>query len=413
MNKDDISKIVEKNIQKAKIIDVHTHLFPAAFKGLSLWGPDELITYHYLIAEAVRATCISYSDFWAMKKNEQADFIFKSLFIERTPVSEACRGVLTTFSLIGIDISSMDLNNFREFYSSLTVDEYINRVFETANIEKVVMTNDPFDPMEKEFWDTGAYDDKRFLAALRLDKLLNDYQSARYDLIDMGYDVGRSLNGIAKSEIRRFLKDKIKSMNAVYMAVSLPSDFILPHNTTRNRLIEECVIPVARELNRPLAMMIGVKRGVNPDLYIAGDGIGKADISTVEYLCSKYPKTKFMITMLSRENQHELCVVARKFKNLYLFGCWWFLNNPSLIEEITRMRIELLGTSFLPQHSDARIIDQLVYKWFHSKKIIKKVLIEKYEDLYDTGWPLDEKSIERDIKDLFGGSFKKFIRSEL
>ena len=41
-----------------------------------------------------------------------------------------------------------------------------------------------------------------------------------------------------------------------------------------------------------------------------------------------------------------------------LLGCWWFVNNPSLIDEITRMRMELLGTSFIPQHSDARILDQ-------------------------------------------------------
>ena len=32
------------------------------------------------------------------------------------------------------------------------------------------------------------------------------------------------------------------------------------------------------------------------------------------------------------------------------------LNNPSLVEEITRMRMELLGTSFIPQHSDARVL---------------------------------------------------------
>jgi hypothetical protein len=58
--------------------------------------------------------------------------------------------------------------------------------------------------------------------------------------------------------------------------------------------------------------------------------------------------------MLARENQHELAVAARKFGNLMVFGCWWFVNNPSLITEITRMRVELLGTSFIPQHSDAR-----------------------------------------------------------
>ena len=27
--------------------------------------------------------------------------------------------------------------------------------------------------------------------------------------------------------------------------------------------------------------------------------------------------------------------IARKFANLMPFGCWWFLNNPSIIAEIT------------------------------------------------------------------------------
>ncbi len=72
-----------------------------------------------------------------------------------------------------------------------------------------------------------------------------------------------------------------------------------------------------------------------------------------------FPDTKFIATVLARENQHELCVLARKFRNLHIFGCWWFLNNPSLIDEMTRMRLELLGLSFTPQHSDARVLDQL------------------------------------------------------
>ena len=36
---------------------------------------------------------------------------------------------------------------------------------------------------------------------------------------------------------------------------------------------------------------------------------------------------------------HELVVAARKFGNLMPFGCWWFLNNPSVVEEITRERL--------------------------------------------------------------------------
>ena len=107
--------------------------------------------------------------------------------------------------------------------------------------------------------------------------------------------------------------------------------------------------------------------------------------------------------MLSRENQHELCVAARKFPNIVPFGCWWFLNNPSIIQEVTAERLELLGTSFVPQHSDARILDQLLYKWAHSLKAITPVLVRKYHDLRSAGWPLAEDDIGRDIARMFGG----------
>jgi hypothetical protein len=32
---------------------------------------------------------------------------------------------------------------------------------------------------------------------------------------------------------------------------------------------------------------------------------------------------KWLATFLSRTNQHEACVLANKFRNLHLYGCWW------------------------------------------------------------------------------------------
>ena len=155
--------------------------------------------------------------------------------------------------------------------------------------------------------------------------------------------------------------------------------------------------------------MIGVKRAVNPQLQMAGDGSGKADLTSLETLLRENPDNKFLVTLLSRENQHELCVIGRKFKNLMIFGCWWFMNNPSVIEEITRERIELLGLSVIPQHSDARILDQLLYKWKHSRRIIADVLVEKYQTVLDVGWTLTSAEIERDVNNLFGGNFDRFL----
>ncbi|HPU43496.1 MAG TPA: glucuronate isomerase, partial [Dictyoglomaceae bacterium] len=67
------------------------------------------------------------------------------------------------------------------------------------------------------------------------------------------------------------------------------------------------------------------------------------------------------------------------------------------------------GFSFIPQHSDARVLDQLVYKWKHAKRVISDVLIEKYDELLKTGWVLKPEEIERDIYNLFRGNFIAFL----
>ena len=82
------------------------------------------------------------------------------------------------------------------------------------------------------------------------------------------------------------------------------------------------------------------------------------------------------------------------------------------LREITRERIELLGLSVIPQHSDARILDQLVYKWKHSRQIIADVLVEKYQTLLDVGWTLTPSEIERDVNNLFGGNFEHFLNGK-
>ena len=157
-----------------------------------------------------------------------------------------------------------------------------------------------------------------------------------------------------------------------------------------------------------MALMLGVKRQVNPALQLAGDGMGRSQLGALERLCAQFPDNKFVATVLSRENQQELCVLARKFRNLHIFGCWWFTNVPHIIEEMTRMRLELVGLSVTPQHSDARVLDQLIYKWRHSRQIIAKVLADKYCDLADTGWKVSENEIRRDVNNLFGGAFARF-----
>lgn len=426
----ELEQVVHAAMQSTPVWDLHTHLYPSTFgtpvptasgdidpQGLSLWGIDELLTYHYLVAEVYRvvpATRLPYEQFWAMTKTQQADHIWKHLFVDRTPLSEACRGVLTTLARLGLDPNERDLTSHRRWFGEQTLDDHIDRVMQVSNVSRITMTNPVFDDNERNRWlaDASVGDDSRFEAVLRFDPLLRDWDSAAPKLREWGYDVNQELDDKTIGEIRRFLRDWIKKIKAIYCAVSLPPSFRYGGPDDRSAgstVLREAVLPTLAELGLPMAMMIGSRLQVNPALKDAGDTVEKSDVASLVQICSDFPNNRFLCTMLARENQHELAVAARKFGNLMIFGCWWFLNNPSLVEEITRMRMELLGTTFVPQHSDARVLDQLIYKWDHSRGIIAKVLVDKYADVEATGRRVSEADIQRDVKHLLHGAFADFL----
>src|SRR4051794_31406669 len=239
LERHEIRTTVEAALAAQPVLDMHTHTYPASFgtpvpnatgkadpAGLMLWGIDELVTYHYLIAEVYRVVTpdrLPYERFWAMSKSEQADHIWKHLFRERTPISEACRGILTTLKRLGLDPSD-GLPRLRRWFAEQDPDRYIDRVMELANIESITMTNPVFDDNERARWLTGdaRLHDPRFRAVLRIDPMLRDWPTAASKLTEWGYKAGAGLDDATVSEARRFLSDWIERMRAVYLAVCLP-----------------------------------------------------------------------------------------------------------------------------------------------------------------------------------------------
>ncbi len=288
-----------------------------------------------------------------------------------------------------------------------------NRTFATylnvAGISEVVMTNDPLDPEEAPLWEKGAAPDRQFHAVLRLDRILNKWPQHWEILKGKGYRVEEDLGGKSIAEIRRFLGDWYARMKPVYMACSLPDTFEYPEDSFRGRLLKEAVIPSCGEFNIPLSLMIGVRYQVNPAIKLAGDAVGKANLRAVEHICVEFPDNRFLISVLSRENQHELCVYSRKFGNLLPFGCWWFLNQPSVVEEMTRERIEMLGFSFIPQHSDARVLEQVIYKWKNTRRTMTPILANTYHLLAEDGRQVSRDEIRQGINRLFRGNFERWV----
>jgi hypothetical protein len=428
----DIAGTVKAALQKQPIIDMHTHLYPPSFgtpmggksgksdpAGLLLWGVDELLTYHYLVAEVFRivpATKLPYEQFWKMSKRQQADHIWKHLFVERAPISEACRGIPTSMQKLGLDTSDPTPDRWRAYFDAQDPSDYIDKVMQVSNVKSITMTNPVFDDNERERWlkNPNVGSDPRFRAVLRIDPLLRDWPTAAKKITSWGYAAEEAVSNKSIESAKKFLRDWLDKMKAIYIAVSLPPEWTYPANPTDpkavagQKILAQVVLSVCAERNLPFAMMIGSKLRVNPALVDAGDMCGKADIQSVVTLCREFAENRFFVTMLSRENQHELAVAARKFGNLMIFGCWWFMNNPSIIEEMTRFRTELLGTSFIPQHSDARVLDQLLYKWDHSRQVIGKVLIDKFNEMPGTGREPTKAQIDDTVRLMLADNFENF-----
>ena len=127
-----------------------------------LWGTDELLMYHYLIAEGFRQFDLPYKKFWAMRKTQRADAIWNALFIEHSPVSEACRGVLTVLNALGLDVKKRDLPALLAHFAKWNVADFTTRCLDLANVRKVCMTNSPFDDLDRPVWERGFARDPRF-----------------------------------------------------------------------------------------------------------------------------------------------------------------------------------------------------------------------------------------------------------
>ena len=403
-----IQSAVEEVLASTPFIDIHTHLFSPAFGKVGLWGIDELLTYHYLEAEFFRSSNTTPEQYWKLSKREQANAIWRALFVENSPVSEATRGIIAVLHALGLPTGPSALEEARVFFKAQSIEEHIRRVFRIAGVSSVVMTNDPLDPEEQPVWLNGGQKHEQFHAVLRLDRILWGWPGHWQRLASEGYAVDEKASGKSIAEVRRFLGDWHERMRPLYMAVSLTDTFFYPDDSIASKILGEAVLPSCREFGLPMSLMIGVRRQVNPAIRLAGDAVGRADLRAVENLCRSFPENRFLVSVLSRENQHELCVYARKFNNLMPFGCWWFLNNPSIVEEITRERIELLGASFIPQHSDARVLEQVIYKWRNTRRTLAPILTNAYKLIHNDGGGISRRDIQRDVNRLFRSNFEKW-----
>src|SRR5437667_11663440 len=159
-------------LASTQVIDIHTHLYSPAFGRIGLWGIDELLTYHYLEAEFFRSSDTTPEEYWKLSKSERAEAIWKTLFVENSPVSESTRGIIAVLGAFDLPTDASGLQEARRFFQAQLIEPHIRKVLQMAGVSSVVMTNDPLDPDERAAWMNCGQNHPQFHGVLRLERIL-------------------------------------------------------------------------------------------------------------------------------------------------------------------------------------------------------------------------------------------------
>ena len=68
----------------------------------------------------------------------------------------------------------------------------------------------------------------------------------------------------------------------------------------------------------------------------------------------------------------------------------------------------MLGTTFIPQHSDARVLEQVIYKWRNTRRTMAPILANTYDLLSQDGRAVNVGDIQQDVKRLFRTNFERW-----
>lgn len=384
-----IKKKILNILNSIEIVDIHTHLFPPEFKSYYKSGLVELLNYHYLVVEFLSSSKYDPEKFFSLKPIKRAQLVWDFIFINNTPISDAAIGIIKIFNFLKIkNLKNKDLLTLiAEIDNKFDLKKFLKK----NQISKIVMTNNPCDEKEWALFKNKKWDRKTFLSSIRIDDFFK--KNSKY-------------SKLSNSIFYKFIRMRSLEARPVYFALSCDGPDIKKIFKSKKMKI---ILKLLKQEKIPLMILVGVKREVNKKFREGGDGVGSDDLSQLEEVVNNNKENTFIVTHLSNNSQYKLTVLSRKLPNLTLFGIWWHLNQDQYQKEILLNRISLLGFNFLPQHSDSRVSEQLIYKWENFKQIISEVLSKKYEMLDRMNYKINKKDIERDLNKLFHQNYRKLL----
>lgn len=375
-----LKSLINKTVDKFYFDDIHTHLFPPELKNFSLKGIVNLLNYHYLIPELIDQNDFKkVYDLNKLNSYEIADLAWNKFFLDSIPISTATSGIITVLDQLGIYKNDIKLKELISREESLNYSD--EDIFEKARIRNVYMTNDPFNKEEWKLFDNSNWSRDRYKSTIRIDTLFQMMIKNGLDTFD------NNINYLNQCLIISKPKYISLSLGKIQLSLLLKDEY---------RKLMDWI----EQTELPFFLMLGVRRGVNKDLKLAGDGLEDFAIEDLTNLLLLNKNINFNISLLDETREHACRVLSRKMPNMKLTGYWWFINNKTQISDLVRKRFEMLGTKHLLFYSDSRVLEQIIYKVGLYRSIIKDALFEKLSFAQSSGFQVTESKVNNLLKQI-------------
>lgn len=372
-------------------------------------GIDALLTTPGILAEFFRRRALNRpfgesdagsaheSYIRSLTPGELADIVWRQLFIDHAPLSEATRCVLTTLGLYGIDVGSGDLRALREQFDAIPDNERLERALTLANLDLVLH---PVDVMDMDRAARPAGRSPAFRPVLDLSSLLGDWKESARTLRGQGYGLKAKVDEFTPLELRRFLNGAVMESRPAALGIDWPLGHY-PDDNCVGRLVREAVMPLCRERGLPLL--------VAADGADTAAGLEAVSIIRLAPLWEENQEVRFLLFPAREEQLPSALLASQRCRNLLLCGPDQPLANPTALDRFTIDRLEATGSAFHACHSSAESPEELVGRWAHMRWVFGKALIRRYADLWRTGWRFADSDIRRDVKAMLGGNARNFL----
>lgn len=407
---EEISNVIWTAVHETPAVDVRTFINPGDLTGENRSGIDALLTSPPLLAEFFRRRGLGRTDgetesggahdayVKSLTPDELSDIVWRQLFVEHPPLSEATRTVLTTFGLLGLDVASGDLRTLRRQYEERPEAMRLERVLALANLDMVLY------PVEAPPDGDGAKPPPTppsFRPVLSLNNLLGDWKESARKLRLQGYGVKGKVDEFAPLELRRFLGGELTRLSPAALSLDWPVGHH-PRDEGVGRLVREAALPLCRE--RGLPFFVGAGRDSLTDGYDLA-----IDMETLSALWEDCPEVRFLLFPTREEQLFPASRAAERCRNLLLCGPDQSLSYPLCLEHFIRRRLETSGSAFHACHSGADAPEALAGRWAHMRWTMGEALLKRYAELARTGWTIDADAVRHDVKAMLGGNARAFM----